>query len=464
MIKVFIIGAGNGGKAVLRRLLRFNWVQISGVADLNPNAPGVLIAREANIPVYHEDPLQTLTRLDIDLVFELTGDQKMQDQLLNLPSRSYDVVSGQASFLLWKVIEELEEQEIRLRSHLAEHRVLSEINLMLSNSQTPDQIFEAIVMGGIRMTGMPAGSLSIFNPEKKELYLAAAKGFSSDFYKDPIYPVRPKGLTEYILSRHEPISIPDIADHPSFNNPILVKEGVRSLIAVPLISEKGPVGILYVDAFKPQTFTPSMVESLQLLATQAVIAIQKQQAFDQIKGLAIRDPLTGLYNRRYLNEILMVETERAFRLNRPLSILLIDIDYFKKINDRFGHLVGDQVLHGLAQLFSTTIRPYDTLARFGGEEFLLLMPETDEKEARNIAERLRTVTASAKLLPDETPMTCSFGMTILNGEKTLPIPEELVQRADKALYDAKKGGRNRVITYQSDVTALVPGKSGIHPT
>jgi acetaldehyde dehydrogenase (acetylating) len=87
MIKVFIIGAGNGGKAVLRRLLRFNWVQIAGVADLNQSAPGILLAKEANLPVFFEDPFQKLSELnDIDLVFELTGNQKIQDQLLDLPS------------------------------------------------------------------------------------------------------------------------------------------------------------------------------------------------------------------------------------------------------------------------------------------------------------------------------------------------------------------------------------------
>lgn len=456
MIKVFIIGAGNGGKAVLRRLLRFNWVQVAGVADLNPKAPGVLLAKEANLPVYFDDPFQILSQINVDLVFELTGKQKIQDQLLNLPSRTFDVVSGQASYLLWKVIEELEEQEINLRSHLGEHRVLTEINSLLSNSETPEQIFEAIVMGGIRMTGMPAGSLSIYNRERKELYLAAAKGFSFEFYKDPIYPVRPKGLTEFILSRHEPIAIPDIADHPSFNNPILVKEGVRSLIAVPLISDTGPVGILYVDAFKPQTFTPSMIESLQLLATQAVIAIQKQQAFDQIKSLAIRDPLTGLYNRRYLNEIFRAEIDRAVRLGRPFSLMLIDIDHFKAINDRFGHLFGDQVLRGLAQLFGSHIRPYDTLTRFGGEEFLVLMPETDEREAQELAERLRTATASARLLPEETPITCSFGVTSLRQEPALPPPEVLVERADSALYEAKRSGRNRVILFHPGAGKLLP--------
>jgi len=148
LTRIFLIGAGRGGRAVLSRLLRFNWVQIVGVSDLSPKAPGILLAEEAALPVFIGDPIQVMQRLEVDLAFDLTGDQLMHTRLLSLPSRSFDVVTGPVSFLLWSVIHELEEQEIQLRAHLAEHRVLLEINQMLSRSETSQQIFEAIVMGG----------------------------------------------------------------------------------------------------------------------------------------------------------------------------------------------------------------------------------------------------------------------------------------------------------------------------
>lgn len=451
LTRIFLIGAGRGGRAVLSRLLRFNWVQIVGVSDIDPKAPGILLAQEAALPVFIGDPVQYMQGIDVDLVFDLTGNQQMHTRLINIPTRSFDVVTGQVSFLIWSVIHELEEQEIQLRAHLAEHRVLLEINQLLSRSETSQQIFEAIVMGGIRMTGMPAGSLSIFDKDKQQLFLVAAKGFSSDFFRQAIYSVRAGGLTEHILSRNEPVVIPNISEFPSFNNPILLKEGVRSLIAVPLLSEKGPVGILYNDDFKPRTFTPSMLEALRLLATLAVIAIQKQQAFEEIKSLSIRDPLTGLYNRRYLNEILVSEMDRAFRLHRPLSLLLMDIDHFKSVNDRFGHLVGDQVINGLARLLGVIVRPYDTVARYGGEEFLILMSDTAEAEALAAAERLREATAAERFLPEDTAVTCSFGISTMKGnEETLPTPEEFIHRADKALYEAKRAGRNRVHIFRTD--------------
>jgi diguanylate cyclase (GGDEF)-like protein len=444
MVRIYLIGAGQGGKIVLTRLLRYKSFTVIGIADINPEAPGLRLAEEIGIPIFVGDPFLFLNKIGVDLVFELTGVPEVRDRLTSLSQRSFDIVTGQASHLLWDVIQELEEQENRVRQRMGEQKILSEISLMLSRSETPDQVFEAIVTGGMLMAEMPAGSLSIFNTEKQELFLVAAKGFSSDFYNHSVYPVRQGGLTEHILSQKTPILVDDIAKHPSYNNPILIKEGVRSLIAIPLISDKGPIGILYTDDFKPKTFTPSMSEALSMLGTQAVIAIQKQQAFEQIKNLSIRDPLTGIFNRRYLNEIITTEMDRASRLRHPLSLVLIDIDYFKKVNDQYGHPMGDQVLHDLAQVFGSMMRQYDTLTRYGGEEFLILMPETGKKEAMTLAERLRVATASAQLLPNEGVLTCSFGVSTFLWGGPLLSPKDFVSQADQALYRAKKAGRDRV--------------------
>jgi diguanylate cyclase (GGDEF)-like protein len=231
---------------------------------------------------------------------------------------------------------------------------------------------------------------------------------------------------------------------------VLIKEGIRSLIALPLISDRGPVGILYVDDFRPRTFSPSILGMLKPLATQAVLAIQKQQAFEQIRTLSIRDPLTNLYNRRYLNEIVVGELDRAVRLRQPLSVIVIDIDHFKLINDRWGHVVGDQVLRGMAQVLSRYVRAYDTVTRFGGEEFVILMAQTGEDEALALAERIRLETAHERLLPEEYVVTCSFGVNTLVPDAPLaPTPEEFIHRADQALYDAKHAGRNCVRVFGS---------------
>jgi diguanylate cyclase (GGDEF)-like protein len=446
MVRVLLVGAGKGGHAVLSRLLQFDWVKVVGVHDVDPNAPGLVLARMAKLPVFVEQPFEQLPLGEVDLVFDLTGNATVQARLAALSGRSFDLVSGQVSHLLWNVIQTLEEREIQVREYLREHQVLAEINIMLSQSQTPEQIFEAIVTGGTRITEMPSGSLSIVNHEKNELFLVAAKGFSSGFYRDhAVYPVRSGGLTEHILRQTEPVVVPNIADYPAFQNPVLIKEGIRSLIALPLLSDRGPVGILYVDDFRPRTFSPSILAMLKPLATQAVLAIQKQQAFEQIKTLSIRDPLTNLYNRRYLNEVMVGELDRAARLRQPLSVIVIDIDHFKSINDRWGHVAGDQVLRGLAQVLSRYVRAYDTVTRLGGEEFVILMAQTGEDEALALAERIRIEAARERLLPDDVAVTCSFGVSTLGHEEPrAPTPEEFIHRADQALYEAKHAGRNCV--------------------
>ncbi len=449
MVQVFIIGAGDGGKAVLSRLIQFDWFQIMGVADLNPEAPAISLAREQNIPIFLEDPVHLFEDMSIDLVFDLTGDASVGRRLIQLSCDRFDVATGEVAHVLWDVIRELEDRETGLKKKLGENEILLDISLMLSRSETPDEIFKAIVEGGMRMTNMPAGSLSVYNKHNNKLFLVATKGLSSEFYQNAVYSVRPGGLTEHILSNKDPILVPDLADFPSFNNPIILKEGIRSLIAIPLISDKGPVGILYSDDFEPRRFESTLIDGLRMLATQAVIAIQKQQAFEQIKDLSVRDPLTGLYNRRYLNKVLSSEIERSYRLNRPLSLLIFDVDKFKQVNDMYGHVMGDHVLQGLSKYLESVLRPYDVLARFGGEEFVILMSETTKEEAVASAERLREVISDLDLLPDRNKVTCSFGVCTLEGNEEGGVtPNEIIQFADKALYQAKHQGRNQVCVYK----------------
>ncbi|HIE64770.1 MAG TPA: sensor domain-containing diguanylate cyclase [Nitrospiria bacterium] len=248
----------------------------------------------------------------------------------------------------------------------------------------------------------------------------------------------------------EPLLVPNIPDCPFCDDPILVKEGVQSLIAIPLLSNAGPIGILYADDFRPRSFEPSIMEALLTLGTQAVISIQNQQAFQEIRDLSTHDSLTGLYNRRYLDRALRTEMDRTSRLQHPLSLIMLDIDHFKTINDKFGHMIGDQVLNGLSRLFESIIRPYDTFARFGGEEFLIVMPETDDGIATALAERLRKSVATTEFSSKGVSMTCSFGVsTSLWDEEPLLDLETFVERADKALYQAKKSGRNQVVSFSS---------------
>ncbi len=167
---------------------------------------------------------------------------------------------------------------------------------------------------------------------------------------------------------------------------------------------------------------------------------------------SITDPLTGIYNRRYLERRLTDEISRASRYGMPLSVLLIDIDHFKHVNDIYGHQVGDLVLEGMAQLIATTLRTTDIVARYGGEEIMVIAPSTPMKTAADLAERLRKIVENASFeVPVELGCDISaLGVTVSIGVASFgqhaKDMQDLIQNADKALYRAKSEGRNRVVT------------------
>lgn len=168
------------------------------------------------------------------------------------------------------------------------------------------------------------------------------------------------------------------------------------------------------------------------------------QTIGQLKEMAIRDPLTGLKNRRYFAHIFHDECARSQRNFEPLSLLFLDIDHFKKINDTHGHYIGDEVLIQLGTYLAQNCRPYDTAVRWGGEEFLILLSSADELSAYNFADRLRQDIAAE--LPEKFsfPITVSIGLSQYSQDDTL---ETITDRADQALYHAKATGRNKVATW-----------------
>jgi two-component system cell cycle response regulator len=182
-----------------------------------------------------------------------------------------------------------------------------------------------------------------------------------------------------------------------------------------------------------------------------VLELEKslKNAYEKIRVLSITDKLTGCYNRTYMDEYLAKEIKRAKRYHRPLSLLLTDIDHFKRVNDSYGHQAGDLVLRNFVAIIRKDLRKdVDWIARYGGEEFLIVLPETDFESAMGLAERLRKAITESVLVSDdrEISITASFGVAGFRpSDQRITIPcEAIIDQADKALYRAKKDGRNKV--------------------
>ena len=193
-----------------------------------------------------------------------------------------------------------------------------------------------------------------------------------------------------------------------------------------------------------------------------VCALALQTTLDLIRVLRENnvDPLTQIYNRRFLDERLTEEVNRAVRYEMPLSVLMLDIDHFKSVNDTYGHQAGDLILSEFGNLISSVVRDSDIVARYGGEEFLVLTPGSDEDAAGNLANRIRERTQERQFVvdsqegPQTVNVTVSVGVAQLRGE--INTHEKLVKSADEALYSAKRGGRNRVSMNSIEILQPVP--------
>jgi diguanylate cyclase (GGDEF)-like protein len=226
--------------------------------------------------------------------------------------------------------------------------------------------------------------------------------------------------------------------------------GPSELLWIPLYSEDRLLGYLRVE--EPRNGrSPSLetIRSLEIFANQAVAAIETARSYNEAREQSIRDSLTGAYNHRHFQDVLQRELGRAERLGRPLTVLMLDIDDFKSINDRYGHPVGDAILQGIVAEIRNEVRgDMDLLARYGGDEFALVLPETPSSDAVIVAERVRRrVDERLFRMPDSQPV---LRATVSIGLATYPEDavekRDLVEKADAALYRAKHGGKNAVVS------------------
>lgn len=182
---------------------------------------------------------------------------------------------------------------------------------------------------------------------------------------------------------------------------------------------------------------------LSFLSLQIFLVIFFVRLFTTTKALSLKDDLTGLYNRRHFQKMLDLECKRALRYKRPLSLLMIDADHFKRLNDTCGHIVGDRTLKTLGILLTNNLREVDVIARYGGEEFVVLLPDTNLKGATFVGEKIRRLVTQIKIDAPVPGLTVSIGVSSLPERAT--SLQELIHFADIALYQAKQEGRNRVV-------------------
>jgi diguanylate cyclase (GGDEF)-like protein len=268
-----------------------------------------------------------------------------------------------------------------------------------------------------------------------------------------------QGITGRCAVEKRVINIGDVRSDPGYITSGV--EGVRSEVAAPILFEGQLHAVLAVESSAEDAFDDDDVRLLSTLGAQMAVGLHQAEMFAEAERMAVTDALTGLYNYRYFHERLHSEMARSARYGHPLSLVMIDLDHFKQVNDRFGHLKGDDVLREVAKTIRGNTRRYDLpttvkhtdidiSSRYGGEEFIVIMPETGAAGAAVAAERLRAAIAAevgraAGLIGDHGDpwiVTGSFGVAVFEAGLG---PEGLIKRADDAVYQAKQRGRNRVV-------------------
>jgi diguanylate cyclase (GGDEF)-like protein len=414
------------------------------------------VQSEICVPVAHHGELVAVLNL------ESTRPAAFHGQLPLLTTVADQIAGAIASAQLY--------EELRQRARLME--MMSEVSRTALEATDLRELLERVVRYIQQRFPLELTAIVTYDAERQDFLHAASAGTIS-VHQGMRMPVTHGVVGRCIRSGRTQLVLDVRADREY----IIVNERVTSELVVPIRFQNGILGVLNVESASPEVFTPANVLAFEAFADQIAGALhlssvnarlneastlleQKTEALEQANGhlakaietlhhISTQDGLTGVSNRRHFDETLALEWRRAARSRAPLSLLMIDIDYFKAYNDATGHQNGDESLRRVATTLRDALhRAADLVARYGGEEFAVLLPETDETHARQVAETLRAQIESLDVRHPASPngfLTISIGVGSDVPPRDGAGVDELVRTADNALYEAKRRGRNRVV-------------------
>lgn len=328
------------------------------------------------------------------------------------------------------------------REQLSRLRVLYNISQAVRETLDLNKLLQSIMEVAKNILNAEASSLAIIDTKTNELIFTVAEGEKGRIIKE-IRLKMGQGVIGWVAQKGKPLLIPDVRKDKRFFKGADEKSGfvTKSILCVPLMVRNNIIGAVEVLNRKDgSSFSSEDIELLSTLAGEAAVALENARLFN----LATTDGLTGAYTIRYFRTLLDHEYSRSVRYKRNLSLILSDIDHFKNVNDTYGHQIGDLILKETAAVLKNNVRDIDVVGRYGGEEFIIMLPETPKENALILADRLRKKIEDHVATDQngkEYKVTISMGVSSFSGKETM---EELIKLADTALYKAKESGRNRV--------------------
>ena len=312
-------------------------------------------------------------------------------------------------------------------------------------------LLQYILSQAVEITSAEKGSIMLYSLETDRLNIRVLAGLEDTELQERVNnneircrSFKPgEGIAGKVFRDAEPMIVNNIRGDDLFIRSDT--SYVHSIACIPMVVYSDVIGVINVTNKKRgMEFTDEDVHMLKAVADQAAVAVNKAQLWD----LAVTDSLTGIYVRRYFMVKLQEEVLRAERYDKPLAVVMADLDRFKKINDTYGHDAGDRALQAIAKFFQKNIRDVDAVARYGGEEFVMLIPDADQGAAFCLAQRLRKELAKVNL-DDLPPITMSLGIAAYPSDGT--DIEELIKKADAAMYEAKRRGRDKAVKFSKAI-------------
>lgn len=326
----------------------------------------------------------------------------------------------------------------------------------IASSLDSQKVYQSVLAKFGEIMKSERTSLMILNEESNELALEAALGAESDL-NGPVRVRMGEGIAGKVLAAGAPLVVRDAESDARLREPRPGRYKGRSFISFPITLGPRKIGVLNLtDRTDGTPFESDDLAMLELISSHLALIIDRTEwhrKAEAYQRMSLTDPLTGLPNRRYLADRLFEEVERSKRYSTPMSFMIIDVDRFKEYNDFYGHTNADRVLVKTAQILRSSIRAIDMSARFAGDEFCIVLPETDLHASARIAERLRHAVSEAEFQSEQGDVmrrvTLSIGVSSFSPSRQSPL--EIIEAADRALYQAKMRGRNCVSIYEDAI-------------
>ena len=335
--------------------------------------------------------------------------------------------------------EYLHEQERQRKEELS---LISHLATIMTSSLDIREIYESFIKELRKVIDVDWTAIALVEGEELRI-LTLSSEIGSVFQPGDRVPLKGTA-TEWVVTHKRPLVESNLSQENMFwTSKYHLKHGVQSVVRVPLLVNGKAIGSLSIASRHPNAYNQNQIQLLSQLASQIAMPIENSQLYAQAEQRARIDELTGLWNRRHLEERVQSEIGRHSRYGGTFSLIILDLDSFKAFNDSYGHLAGDELLRQFGSIVRSTIRSADEAFRYGGDEFAILLPQTNIKDAHEVAERVRSRIASEIELAD-TSVTASFGLA------SWPVDgigiDEIITAADMALYYAKQSGGNQTHT------------------